>query len=398
VSRARFSARATFPEGEGAVAHAHAVARARGRAPFDLTASNPTRVGLAGLAALPAELARPGAHEYDPSPLGPQRAREAVAAYYAAHGVLVEPDRVVLAASTSELYGWLFKLLCDPGDAVLVPSPSYPLFDVLAALEGVRLARYPLLRDEAFRVDTEAALRALSHDDARALLLVHPNNPTGSLVRADDASELLSKLDARGVPLVSDEVFLDYPLERSPGAAPTFATAPREGPLRFVLSGLSKVLCAPGLKLSWCVLAGREAEVAAARARLEHVADAYLSVGTPPALALGRLLDRRFEVQRALSARLRENLAALDDALASGASVGLRRARVEAGWYALVEVPRTQTDEAWALSLTELGVLVHPGFFFELDEGMLVVSLLVEPPTFRQGIERLVRFVVSEAS
>ncbi|MBI4953642.1 MAG: pyridoxal phosphate-dependent aminotransferase [Myxococcales bacterium] len=368
----------------------------------DLTESNPTRAGLACEPAVLGWLADPGALRYAPEPLGLLAARAEVARYYAVRGGAVEPEAVALAASSSEAYAWLFHLLCDPGDVVLVPRPSYPLLPYLAELAGVTLVPYPLLREEAFRVDIGAVERLLggpfvaaagpraSRGRVRAIVLVHPNNPTGSLVRRSDARALGELARAHGVALVVDEVFLDYPLGPHPDAAASFAGF--ETALTFVLSGLSKVALLPQLKLGWVVASGPPADVREAMARLEIVADSFLSVSTPVQLALGRILGHVPEVQARLRARLARNLGALDAALdALGPGSPLRRLPSEAGWYATLEVPRTRSDDEWlALLLREERVLVHPGYFFDGASGDLVVSLLCEPVGFAAACARAV--------
>ncbi|MBI2395209.1 MAG: pyridoxal phosphate-dependent aminotransferase [Deltaproteobacteria bacterium] len=354
---------------------ARAVADAR-RPLVDLTESNPTRCGLSPGGEMLGELAHPRGARYEPVAIGMPEARGAVAAYYESRGVQVDPERVVLSASTSEAYGWLFKLLCDRDDAVLVPQPSYPLFEYLATLEDVRLAPYPLLREERFRVDLAALERAID-ERTRAILVVHPNNPTGTFARFDEAEALEHLARRNGLALIVDEVFGDYAWGALPGdRLPTFAG--RANALTFVLSGLSKVVGLPQLKLGWIVANGPGTALEAAFSRLEVIADTYLSVATPIQLALRAILDNRAGVQGQIRARVADNLAALDRALADHPSV--RRLPSDGGWSAILEVPRTRADEAWAeLLVREEGVIVHPGWFFELDrEGYLVVSLLPE--------------------
>ena len=384
ATRAKLSERTRFALEQNALARAIDEARARGPL-VDLTESNPTRCGIAPGVEMIGHLGDPRGARYEPAPTGLRAAREAVAAYYGAVGV--DADHVVLSASTSEAYGWLFKLLCDRDDSVLVPQPSYPLFDYLAALEDVRLIPYPLVREEGFRIDLEALERAIE-PRTRAILVVSPNNPTGTFTRRDEAEALERLARARGLALVVDEVFADYAW--GPLAAdrlPTFAG--REAALTFVLSGLSKVAALPQVKLGWLICQGPEGERTAALERLEVIADTYLSVGTPIQLALPDILAARGDVQAQIRARVAENLAALDASLARHPAV--RRLPSDAGWCAVLEVPRTMPDEAWAeLLVRELGVVVHPGWFFEFErEGHLVVSLLPEPTTFGLAAERV---------
>lgn len=386
----KLSDRTVFTLHDNVLARAIAEARAARRPLVDLTESNPTHAGLAPGAEMLGELGHPRAAVYEPSALGHEEARAAVAAYYESKGVTVDPAHVVLSASTSEAYAWMFKLLCDRDDAVLVPRPSYPLFEYLAALEDVRLVPYPLIREEGFRVDVAAVERAIADEPrARAILLVHPNNPTGSFVRRDDAEALERLAAAHGLALVSDEVFGDYALpDASPARLPTFAG--RDTALTFVLSGLSKVVALPQVKLGWTIASGPKAALDAALSRLEIIADTYLSVGTPIQRALPAILGGRSAVQTTIRERTLDNLRALDAALARQSIV--RRLPVEGGWSVILEVPRTMDEEAWAeLLVREEGLVVHPGFFFDLDrEGYLVISLLPRADAFVPAIERLI--------
>lgn len=344
--------------------------------PFDLTVSNPTRVGIHYSYDLFAPLAAPSGLLYHPEPRGVPVAREAVSRYYARRGAEVSPDQIVLCASTSEGYGFLFKLLCDPSDRVLVPVPSYPLFDHLAALEGVRAVPYSI----------EEGPETL--EDARAVLVVHPNNPTGVHVPRDVAARLVARCAEAGVALVADEVFLDYPLDGA-SRRPTFATT--QDALTFTLGGLSKTVGLPQAKLAWIVVSGPDPLVREAIERLEYVADAYLSVATPVQHALPSLLDRGTAVRHAILARCRRNLDALERAAAAVPSVDLLRP--EGGWSAVLRAPATEDDEAAAVALVrEDGVAVHPGTFFGFSgNGWRVVSLLPEPEIFDGGIRRLLR-------
>jgi alanine-synthesizing transaminase len=381
-----FSRRTAWPREPGRLATKIAAARAAGRSLVDLTESNPTRCGLADPSAV-ALLGDARGALYDPAAFGRREAREAVAAYYRQHGRAIAARQVVLSASTSEAYAWAFKLLCDPGERVLVPRPSYPLFPFLADLDSVGLATYPLVRAEGWRVDVDAVAK-LADDRTRALLCVHPGNPTGSLLHADDAARLVTLCRERDMALVVDEVFLDYPLEAPADRHGSFAG--EEGCLTLVLSGLSKVALLPQVKLGWMAVSGRGSDEALGR--LEIVADSYLSVSTPVQLAAPALLAACGARQDLLRARLRQNLAALDAALAAEPSCPVRRLPVDAGWYALVEVPRTRSDEDWAgLLLDEDDLIVHPGWFFDMsEEGTMVVSLLLEPEIFANAIERAV--------
>jgi len=399
--RGPWSRRASFSLAENRLAALYAGARADASDVDDLTCSNPTKVALHA----PAELARLVAvqPDYDPDPLGPSPAREAIAAFARGRGRSVDPARIVLSASTSEAYAWLLKLLCDPGDDVLVPSPSYPLFDYLAALESVALARYPLDRREGFRVDVDAVARLVG-PRTRAIVVVAPNNPTGTLVRRDDAQALDALAADRGLALVVDEVFADW-LHGVPAPAllPSFAAVDAHAPraLTFVLGGLSKLACAPQLKLAWTSVHGPEPLAKEALARLELVADTFLSVNAPVARALPALLAAQPRVADELGARLAANLAALDAAIAMrGAPLGVRRPPAHGGWAVLVEVPRVHDEDAWVrLLASHARVLVQPGWFFDLDDGgTLVVSLLAPPERFAPAVDRLLDVVAREVA
>jgi aspartate/methionine/tyrosine aminotransferase len=386
-----FSTRTAWDLSENPLSLALARAREDGRALVDLTESNPTRAGL-DAAEIVALLGHPRGAAYEPLPLGHPEARAAVTAYYADRGLVVPADRVCLCASTSEAYAWIFKLLCERGDEVLVPAPSYPLFSFLATLEEVTLVTYPLDRARGFRVDTDA-LEDAAGPRTRAIVLVHPNNPTGSFVRREEARAIEAIARRRGMALVVDEVFGDY--AHGPLAAdrlPSFA-GEREA-LTFVLSGLSKVAALPQLKLGWIAVGGPEAIAREATARLEVIADTYLSVGTPVQRALQEILARRGPIQAMILDRVRSNLRALDAAIAAeGEHAPVRRLPVDGGWYAILEVPRTRDEDAWVeLLVREEGVIVHPGYFFDFaEDGLLVVSLLPDPGAFEGAIARVVR-------
>ena len=360
--------------------------RRSGAAILDLTESNPTRAGFA----YPTEeilqaLADTRSLRYDPSPAGLLDAREAVAAYYAARGQKIESERVLLTASTSEAYSYLFKLLADPGDEVLVPRPSYPLFAFLADLESVRMVPYPLEYHGGWTLDLAALARAAT-TRTRAIVLVNPNNPTGSFLKRNERKGLLRLCAERNLAIISDEVFSDYCFKPNPLRAQSLVDV-EEVPA-FCLSGLSKVAGMPQMKVGWISLAGPAAERAAARDRLELIADTYLSVGTPVQHALPQLLTLGASVREQITARVLENLTSLESAVKGTACSVLD---VEGGWYAIVEVPRTRSEEEWCLELLDKdNVLVQPGFFYDFNsEAFLVVSLLPPPGTFQEGIHRL---------
>lgn len=360
--------------------------RSEGRPLDDLTASNPTRVGLPYPPDLLAPLASPDARVYDPAPFGLPAAREAVAAHLAGRGVPVHPDRVVLTASTSEAYGLLFKLLCDPGDAVLVPQPSYPLFEHLTRLDGVAARPYRLEYHGRWQVDVDD-LAAMVDARTRAVLLVSPNNPTGSFVRGDELAEVREVASRHGLAIVCDEVFADYPMEEAAGR-PGALVGDTEV-LTFTLGGLSKSAGLPQLKLGWILLGGPDALVAGARDRLELVCDTYLSLATPVQLAAGALLRRSRPVAEAILERVRANHAALRRSAAGFPAC--RVLRVDGGWYAVVQAPAIRSEESLVIELLRRdGVLVHPGYFFDFPrEAFLVLSLLPPPDVFVGAASRV---------
>ncbi|MGA3042695.1 MAG: pyridoxal phosphate-dependent aminotransferase [Bryobacteraceae bacterium] len=356
--------------------------RQAGTAILDLTESNPTRAGLSYPEEIVAALADPRALRYDPQPAGSLAAREAVCRYYAEAGCTVTPDRVLLTASTSEAYQYIFKLLADPGDEVLVPRPSYPLFEYLATMESLRVVTYPLVYHGGWSIDCEALATAVT-GKTRAIVVVNPNNPTGSFLKRDE----LRFLQSLGITLISDEVFADYAFTADANRVRTLAGTTER--LAFSMSGLSKIAGLPQMKLGWIVISGPTAVRAEARDKLEWIADTYLSVSTPVQQAASRLLELGKGVQQQICARVRANLAWLESAIAAVSPC--RMLAVEGGWYATLQVPRIRREEEWVLDLLEQdNVLVQPGFFFDFEsEAFLVISLLTEPDTFREGCRRL---------
>jgi alanine-synthesizing transaminase len=358
---------------------------ALGTIPFDLTESNPTACDLPYPAALLDALADTRGLIYRPHPRGPFEAREAVAAEFPQWGVEVDPERVVLTASTSEAYGLLFRLLADPGDTVLVPRPSYPLFDHLTRLEGLRSLPYGLRPEDGWRVDFSSIEEG--GDRVRAVVVVHPNNPTGSFVHPEDTQQLIQTCRDRGWALIADEVFLPYPLDGGPGEGTSFAAS--EECLCFTLGGLSKSIGLPQAKLAWIVAGGPEEAVAGALEGLDYAADAYLTVSTPIALAASRLLNQGTAVREAISERCRTNLAVLRAAAQAHPSTEVLPCG--GGWSAVVRLPAVEDEEALCLRLLEEhGVAVHPGLFFGFSSGVhLVLSLLPLEEIFAEGVQRL---------
>lgn len=367
-----------------------AALRAGGVPVADLTASNPTQAGLPYPGDLLAPLADARALVYEPDPRGLASARAAVAADHARRGAVVDPAHVVLTASTSEAYTWLFKLLCNPGDHVLVPRPSYPLFEHLTRLEGVRAVPYDLEYHGRWEIDL--ASLAAAPADTRALLVVSPNNPTGSCVSAREVDRLTAFCRERGCALVADEVFADYPLD---AAQPVTDLAVGAGVLAFTLGGLSKSLGLPQLKLGWMVAGGPPADRDRALAALELIADSFLSVGTPVQVAAPALLARAAPIRAAIHARVRRNLDAARATVAREPACELLR--TEAGWTTVLRIPATRSEEAFVLDLLERErILVHPGYFFDFRaEAFVVVSLLPPEDVFADAISRVVRAAVS---
>jgi len=388
-----FSGRIPADLAPNRLSRAAAEARASGRPVLDLTETNPTRVGLAYPDSLLAPLAARAGLCYEPEPFGLPAARQAVSAEYAAAGLRVDAERIILTASTSEAYSFLFKLLCEPGDEVLVPVPSYPLFDHLCRLDAVGIRTYPLDYHGTWSPDV-AALAAAVTPRTRAVLLVSPNNPTGSLLGRDDLHAIAGICRERDLALVGDEVFADYLIDPRADRASVLQQAEA---LTFSLGGLSKSVGLPQVKLGWIAAAGPAPLLGAALARLEVVADAYLSVSTPVQHASGPLLSAGREVRRLIRGRVRGNLDALVEAGRRAPSCSVLR--VEGGWSAVLRVPATRLEEQLALELLERdSVLVHPGYFFDFPrEAYLVVSLIPEPAAFREGAARIFRRVESRA-
>lgn len=376
---------------------------AEGADVVDLTASNPTAVGLVYPPALLQSLAAPEAAGYAPEALGLRTAREAVAADAMRRGARVHPDRVALSASSSESYSWLFKLFCEPGDVVLVPRPSYPLFEHLAALEHVRMAPYALSFHGRWDVDLAEVERGLDAG-ARMVVAVSPNNPTGSCLSAAEADALIALTARAGVPLVVDEVFADYLLDAGPTGAPVAPGAATDvalradghpGALVVTLGGLSKSVGLPQLKLGWMVFGGDAAAIDPARGGLELIADSFLSVSTPVQVAAPALLHDGAAVRAQIQNRIRTNLAALRATVAAHPSCDVLP--VEGGWSAVLRVPATRTEEQLVLDLLhQEHVLVHPGYFFDFaHEAWLVVSLLPPPDVFAAAIARTLAFAAT---
>jgi len=358
--------------------------RRSGAQVLDLTESNPTRVGLVyPQAEILSALADASALRYHPSPRGIESAREAVAGYYRDRGTQVDREHILLTASTSEAYAYLFKLLTNPGDEILAPRPSYPLFEFLAGLESVNIRQYPLRYDGVWHVDFDALEQAIT-PRTRGIVVVNPNNPTGSFLKRAELEVLDALAAERGLAILSDEVFRDYGFGEEAERVSTLAGDRRA--LTFSMSGLSKIAGLPQMKLGWVALNGPDC--GQAMDALELIADTYLSVSAPVQVALPRLLALSGSILNGIRQRTASNLARLREAIHGSAATLLR---TEGGWYAVLQVPQTRTEEEWALKLLdESGVLVQPGFFFDFEsEAFLVLSLLPEPAIFAEGVSRL---------
>lgn len=363
------------------------------RVPFvDLTESNPTRAGFEYPEDLLHGLAEATALRYEPQPFGLPMAREAIAADHARRGAVVSPAQVVLTASTSEAYSWLFKLLCNPGDGVLVPRPSYPLFEHLTRLEAVEATAYDIDYHGRWEIDAASVARAITAR-TRAVLVVSPNNPTGSYLKARELAHLAAICEDHELALIVDEVFVDYALDAPPDRVTDVAV--RTDALAFSLGGLSKSAGLPQLKLGWIVVGGASVRRVAALEALELIADSYLSVATPVQVAAADLLARGAGIRDGICRRLRANLTALQDLTRS--FPGISVLTCEGGWYAVIRVPATVPEEDLVLGLLDRErILVHPGYFFDFPrEAYLVISLLPAPGTFSDAAARMLQFTAT---
>jgi aspartate/methionine/tyrosine aminotransferase len=376
----RFSSRTNWDLGESSFAETIRLARSSGRYLIDLTVSNPTTCGFHYDAdSILRPLYDPRALTYDPDPRGMLSARQAVADYYTSHGTSVDPASIVLTTSTSEVYGYLFRLLCNSGDELLVPQPSYPLFDYLADLEDVRLRPYPLFYDYGWWIDF-ARLEQSITPRTRAILLVHPNNPTGHATRPPERKRLEEICQRHDLALIVDEVFLDYP---HPGVSlSSFCPGPHPA-LTFILSGMSKIAAMPQMKVGWTVVAGPEDLRTEALSRLEVIADTFLSMNAPAQYALPHWLAGRASIQDQILRRIESNLQTLDQH-------GMERLTSDGGWSAILRIPQLGFGAEDILRQT--GVIVHPGSFYGIpDSNRVVVSLITPEDSFSTGIAALAK-------
>ncbi len=382
-----FSRRTSWPLAPNPFTLAHREALRSRREILDLTISNPTRAGFDyDESAILDSLRNSKSLEYDPQPKGLLSAREAVADYYNARGDKCGPENLVLTTSTSEAYSYVFRLLCNPGDEVLVPKPSYPLFDFLADLQDVKLVPFECIYDHGWQIDWPALESCLS-DRSRGIALVHPNNPTGAYINANEQAQLNKLCSERGMALIVDEVFLDYTHDGK--LRPSFVA--NHAALTFTLSGLSKISALPQMKLAWIAVSGPRSQLA--MERLEVIADTFLSVSAPIQLAASAMLEQRRGMQAQILSRVRANLSQLDHQLAREKSCA--RLQTQAGWYAVLRVPVTGSDEDFAINLLqEHSVLVHPGHFYDFArDGYLVLSLITPEEQFANGVARIVESI-----
>jgi alanine-synthesizing transaminase len=386
-----FSKRTGWKLAVNRLAQAQQEVRSAGMDVLDLTLSNPTRAGFPyDSEAILNALGRPEALEYDPQPKGLVSARKAVVDYYREQheGFDLDPESLLLTTSTSEGYSFVFRLLCNAEDEILVPRPSYPLFAFLADLEDVKLVHYPLLYDHGWQIDFPSLYKAVTHR-TRAVVVVHPNNPTGSYTTQGEVSALHALCREYNLALIADEVFLDYAHDGAPRS--TFAL--NHEVLSFTLSGLSKIAALPQMKIAWVVASGPEDQQHEAVARLEVIADTYLSMNTPLQLALPALLAQGKQIQPLLLDRVRNNLQELDLQLSH--QENCRRLDLEGGWYVVLRVPALQSDEDLAIDLLrKMAVLVHPGHFYDFSsDGYLVLSLIAPVEEFRVGVGRVLELM-----
>lgn len=385
-----FAKRTNWNLSPNRLSEALAAHRAAGKPLLDLTVSNPTECGFEydGAAILSA-LSNPAALSYEPNPKGLETARRAVAGYYADRGEKVSIEDIFLTTSTSEAYAYIFRTLCDPGDELLIPSPSYPLFDFLADIQDVKLVRYPLIYDHGWQMDFHELERAIT-PRTRGVIVVHPNNPTGHFTKPAEVQKLNAICSARGMAILADEVFLDYPM----GEAQAQSFAANSSALTFTLSGISKISGLPQMKAAWLAVSGPSELKEAALARLEVIADTFLSMNAPVQVALPTLLAQGSSFQKQVRQRTQTNLEELDRQLA--ARDDYSRLELDGGWYAVVRLPSNSSGEELALALLlEQGIHVHPGHYYDFaQDRFLVLSLLTPSPDFARGVAGIGRGLV----
>ncbi|MDD5217604.1 MAG: pyridoxal phosphate-dependent aminotransferase [Candidatus Omnitrophica bacterium] len=357
---------------------------------LDLTISNPTLCGFKYLhEKLLKPLLCPQSLVYDPAPHGLLESRKALCAYYAGKGITVTPEQIFLTANTSEAYSFVFRLLADPQDALLAPQPSYPLLDYLAGLNDITIRRYPLHCAGGWKIDIETLAGQFYESNPRAVLVVHPNNPTGNYVNAEEHLMLNQLCESKETALIADEVFYDFNLNEGPVPAGSFAQ--NKNVLTFTLGGISKTLGLPQMKLSWLIVSGPAGIQAQAIERLEIISDTYLSASTPVQNALGPWLELQKGIHAEIRQRIIENHRSLCKALRGHPAIQILDS--EGGWNAVLRMPDSLTDEDWALHLLEkTRVVVHPGYLYDFPDGAFVVlSLLPKTEIFKQGVEQILK-------
>jgi alanine-synthesizing transaminase len=381
-----FSTRTNWQRKPNRLTELYNLIQESGRPILDLTKSNPTECGFTYPSKeILSAFNNPRLLHYQPDPQGIIPARKAVCSYYNGKGVDISPHQVFLTASTSEAYSTVFKLLCNTGDDVLVPRPSYPLFDYLAQINDVHLNQYPLRYDGEWHIDLESLFEAIT-PMTKAIVLIHPHNPTGMFLKKDEYEKIVAIAANHNLALIVDEVFLDYGFSENDGRM--LSTASERRVLTFTMNGISKMVGLPQMKLGWVVLSGPDKLLAEASHRLEIVCDTFLSVNTPVQEGLRILMDAGDSVREQILARTKNNFTFLSQLLNNGKCSLLN---CEGGWYGIIRVPRTKPDEEWCLELLGLhGVYVYPGYFFDFDEeGYLIVSLLTEENVFRDAATRM---------
>jgi hypothetical protein len=386
-----FSSRLRQAAGLNRLAVALERRRAAGLSVFDLTLSNPTQAGFTYSRGMLTPLADDRSLCYQPEPFGMLAARRAVSDDFARRGVAVAADRTVLTTSTSEAYSLLFKLLCDAGDTVLAPRPSYPLIEHLTALDAVSLEHYHLEFHGRWELDVDELRAKARGRRVRAIIMISPNNPTGSVFTHEELDEVATIAGQHDLALISDEVFADYAVE---GGRPASALGQARA-LTFALGGLSKSVGLPQVKLGWIAIGGPAGLVDTAMERLETICDAYLSVSTSVQVAIADLLKTGAPVRAQIQERVRGNYRRLVE-LAAG-HPACAALPVDAGWYAVVQIPNLASEETVVLDLLDnAGVLVHPGYFFDFErEAFLIVSLLPQPDVFDFAVQALLQHIGS---
>lgn len=386
-----FSSRTGWQRRHNRLSEAHASRQARELGIYDLTASNPTECGFD----YPQQdilkaISHPSLLQYTPDPHGLLSARDAISRWYRKHGVSIETSSLFLTSGTSEAYSFIFRLLCNTGDSLLVPAPSYPLLDYLAPLNDVTLDHYYLIYDDGWHIDV-AALRSSITPSTRAIVLVHPHNPTGMFINHDEFSSIAAIARDHNLAIIVDEVFAEYGFQHHPNRLRT--AAGNNDCLTFTLNGISKMCGLPQLKLGWMVVSGQDVGTKEAIERLEIISDAYLSVNTPVQAGLPGLLEVGDQFRQQIQRRIIDNVEYLRTAIGTGSACSLLVS--EGGWNAIIRVPNSKSDEDWALEiLEEAGVYVYPGYFFDFaNEGHLVLSLICDTTIFRRAVPLLINYI-----